>query len=60
MDAPGDDPAARLDAAVDELGRRRLTNVLVEGGSRLLGSLLDSREIDEVHVFIAPPQTSRA
>ena len=31
-----------------------MTNVLVEGGSRLLGSLFDARLIDEVHVFIAP------
>jgi diaminohydroxyphosphoribosylaminopyrimidine deaminase / 5-amino-6-(5-phosphoribosylamino)uracil reductase len=46
--------AARLGALLEELGRRRLTNVLVEGGGRLLGSLLDSRQIDEAHVFIAP------
>ncbi len=39
---------------LDELGRRRLTNVLVEGGSRLLGTLLDARQVDEVHVFVAP------
>ena len=38
----------------DELGRRRMTNVLVEGGGRLLGSLFDARLIDEVHVFIGP------
>jgi diaminohydroxyphosphoribosylaminopyrimidine deaminase/5-amino-6-(5-phosphoribosylamino)uracil reductase len=50
----GDDHAARLDSLLAELGRRRLTNVLVEGGGRLLGSLLDARRIDEVHVFIAP------
>jgi diaminohydroxyphosphoribosylaminopyrimidine deaminase/5-amino-6-(5-phosphoribosylamino)uracil reductase len=31
-----------------------MTNVLVEGGARLLGSLLDLRQIDEVHAFIAP------
>ena len=31
-----------------------MTNVLVEGGGRLLGSLFDARLIDEVHVFIAP------
>jgi diaminohydroxyphosphoribosylaminopyrimidine deaminase/5-amino-6-(5-phosphoribosylamino)uracil reductase len=31
-----------------------LTNVLVEGGGGLLGSLFDARQIDEVHVFIAP------
>jgi diaminohydroxyphosphoribosylaminopyrimidine deaminase/5-amino-6-(5-phosphoribosylamino)uracil reductase len=46
--------AQRFGALLDELGRRHFTNVLVEGGSRLLGSLLDAREIDEVHVFIAP------
>jgi diaminohydroxyphosphoribosylaminopyrimidine deaminase/5-amino-6-(5-phosphoribosylamino)uracil reductase len=46
--------AARLSALLAELGRRRLTNVLVEGGGRLLGSLLDAGEIDEVHVFIGP------
>ena len=46
--------AARLDALLMELGRRRLTNVLVEGGGRLLGSFLDAGQIDEVHVFIAP------
>jgi diaminohydroxyphosphoribosylaminopyrimidine deaminase/5-amino-6-(5-phosphoribosylamino)uracil reductase len=41
-------------ALLDELGRRRMTNILVEGGAGVLGSFLDVREIDEVHVFIAP------
>jgi diaminohydroxyphosphoribosylaminopyrimidine deaminase/5-amino-6-(5-phosphoribosylamino)uracil reductase len=50
----GDTHAARLGALLDELGRRRLTNLLVEGGGQLLGGLLDARQIDEVHVFIAP------
>ena len=49
-----DSHAQRLDELLREFGRRRLTNVLVEGGGRLLGSLLDARRIDEVHVFIAP------
>jgi len=44
----------RCVSLLDELGRRRMTNVLVEGGSRLLGSMFDLRSIDEVHVFIAP------
>jgi diaminohydroxyphosphoribosylaminopyrimidine deaminase/5-amino-6-(5-phosphoribosylamino)uracil reductase len=44
----------RLGALLDELGRRRVTNLLVEGGSRMLGTLFDTGEIDEVHVFIAP------
>jgi diaminohydroxyphosphoribosylaminopyrimidine deaminase/5-amino-6-(5-phosphoribosylamino)uracil reductase len=39
---------------LDELGRRRMTNVLVEGGADVLGSFLDAGEIDAVHVCIAP------
>ena len=34
--------------------RRRWTNLLVEGGSAVLGSLVDARLIDEAHIFIAP------
>lgn len=49
-----DEPAERLLLLLNELGRRRMTNVLVEGGGRLLGSLYDAGELDEVHVFIAP------
>jgi diaminohydroxyphosphoribosylaminopyrimidine deaminase/5-amino-6-(5-phosphoribosylamino)uracil reductase len=45
---------ARLDALLSELGRRAMTNVLVEGGARLLGSLFDAGQVDEVHAFIAP------
>jgi diaminohydroxyphosphoribosylaminopyrimidine deaminase/5-amino-6-(5-phosphoribosylamino)uracil reductase len=43
-----------LTALLDELGRRRFTNVLVEGGGTLLGSLFDERLIDEVYAFVAP------
>jgi diaminohydroxyphosphoribosylaminopyrimidine deaminase/5-amino-6-(5-phosphoribosylamino)uracil reductase len=50
----GQSPETRLGQLLDELGRRQMTNVLVEGGGRLLGSLFDVRAIDEVHVFIAP------
>ncbi len=44
----------RLLQLLEELGRRRMTNVLVEGGAGLLGSLFDAQAIDEVHTFIAP------
>jgi diaminohydroxyphosphoribosylaminopyrimidine deaminase / 5-amino-6-(5-phosphoribosylamino)uracil reductase len=44
----------RVVQLLDELGHRRMTNTLVEGGSELLGALFDARQIDEVHVFIAP------
>ncbi len=43
-----------LDGLLAELGRRQFTNVLVEGGARLLGSFFDGGHVDEVHVFIAP------
>jgi diaminohydroxyphosphoribosylaminopyrimidine deaminase/5-amino-6-(5-phosphoribosylamino)uracil reductase len=48
------DPFARLANLWRELGRRRFTNILVEGGSQLLGSLFDAQLVDEVHVFMAP------
>jgi diaminohydroxyphosphoribosylaminopyrimidine deaminase/5-amino-6-(5-phosphoribosylamino)uracil reductase len=31
-----------------------MTNVLVEGGAKLFGGLLDQNAIDEVHAFVAP------
>ena len=39
---------------LDELGRRRMTNVLVEGGAEVLGSFFDAQAVDEVHAFVAP------
>jgi diaminohydroxyphosphoribosylaminopyrimidine deaminase/5-amino-6-(5-phosphoribosylamino)uracil reductase len=41
-------------ALLDELGRRRFTNVLVEGGGAVLGSFFAAGEIDEVWAFVAP------
>jgi diaminohydroxyphosphoribosylaminopyrimidine deaminase/5-amino-6-(5-phosphoribosylamino)uracil reductase len=54
VECPGKNRAERLAWLLDELGRRRMTNVLVEGGSQVLGSFFDAGQIDEVHVFIAP------
>jgi len=48
------DPRDRLDELLRELGSRRLTNVLIEGGPTVLGSLADANLIDEVWAFIAP------
>ncbi len=50
----GTSNTAGVEQLLDELGRRRMTNVLVEGGGTLLGSFFDARAVDEVHVFIAP------
>src|SRR5262249_30055292 len=50
------DPAGRLDiiALLQELGRRRWTNLLVEGGSQALASFFSAQALDELHVFLAP------
>jgi diaminohydroxyphosphoribosylaminopyrimidine deaminase/5-amino-6-(5-phosphoribosylamino)uracil reductase len=50
----GTDGRVDVEALLAEMGRRRYTNVLVEGGAGVLGSFLDAGAIDEVHVFIAP------
>ena len=47
-------PAQRLQQLWKVLGKRDMTHVLVEGGAQVLGSLLDTRSIDELHVFLAP------
>ena len=47
-------PKDRLLSLLTELGSRRLTNVLVEGGPAVLGCLTDAGAIDEVWAFIAP------
>jgi diaminohydroxyphosphoribosylaminopyrimidine deaminase/5-amino-6-(5-phosphoribosylamino)uracil reductase len=49
-----DDDQEIIDGLLSELHQRKVTNLLVEGGSQLLGSLFDNQLIDEVHVFIAP------
>jgi len=44
----------RMVALLMHLANRGITNMLVEGGGKLLGLLNDLGEIDEVHSFIAP------
>lgn len=40
-------------ALLDELGRRRMTHVLVEGGAEVAGAFVEAGEVDEVHAFVA-------
>ena len=49
-------PDGRVDLAelLNELGRRNVMSVLVEGGATLLGSLFDAGLVDKVHAIIAP------
>lgn len=51
---PNVDRRVSIDALLDACGKRRWTNVLVEGGSQLLGSFLDSGQIDAVRVYVSP------
>ena len=52
--AAGPDRAQRLRAALDELGRRELQDLLLEGGPTLAGAMFDAGEIDQMRLFIAP------
>ncbi len=45
---------ARLPALLDELGRRGVLELLVEGGARVLGAFLDAGLVDRVEAFVAP------
>jgi diaminohydroxyphosphoribosylaminopyrimidine deaminase/5-amino-6-(5-phosphoribosylamino)uracil reductase len=45
---------AGIDAVLAELGRRHMTNVLVEGGAGVLGAFAEAGRIDEVWAFVAP------
>jgi diaminohydroxyphosphoribosylaminopyrimidine deaminase/5-amino-6-(5-phosphoribosylamino)uracil reductase len=51
---PGSDSGLSLDAVLANLGARRFTNVLVEGGAGLFGAFVDAKLVDEFHVFVAP------
>lgn len=52
LESPAGRPFVRR--LLDELGRRRFTNVLVEGGAEVLGSFFEVQEVDEFHVYVAP------
>jgi diaminohydroxyphosphoribosylaminopyrimidine deaminase / 5-amino-6-(5-phosphoribosylamino)uracil reductase len=41
-------------AVLVELGRRDMTNVLVEGGGEVLAAFSELDELDEIHAYIAP------
>lgn len=43
-----------LEAVLEALGERGVTRLLVEGGARIHGELLDRGLVDEVAVFVAP------
>jgi diaminohydroxyphosphoribosylaminopyrimidine deaminase / 5-amino-6-(5-phosphoribosylamino)uracil reductase len=50
----GQNEAARVKSALDELGGREIQSLLLEGGPHLTGAFLEAGEIDELRMFIAP------
>ena len=52
--ATGENEPARVRSALDQLGARGVTSVLLEGGPHLAGAFLDAGEIDEIRLFLAP------
>jgi diaminohydroxyphosphoribosylaminopyrimidine deaminase/5-amino-6-(5-phosphoribosylamino)uracil reductase len=44
----------KIESVMGNLAARKMSNVLVEGGGRLLGSLVDRGLFDEARVFVAP------
>ena len=43
-----------LRSVLTALGKREVTNVLIEGGGDILGQALDARLIDKVQIYVAP------
>ncbi|WP_116473797.1 bifunctional diaminohydroxyphosphoribosylaminopyrimidine deaminase/5-amino-6-(5-phosphoribosylamino)uracil reductase RibD [Zobellella maritima] len=50
----GEDGKVRLDALLDELGRRQINSLWVEAGARLCGALLTQGLVDELILYQAP------
>lgn len=51
---PAETGRVSLEPLLDLLGSRGMTNLLVEGGGRVLGGFLDAGEVDAVEVYLAP------
>ena len=43
-----------LRSVLSDLGKRKVTSVLIEGGGNVLGQALDDRLIDKVQIYVAP------
>jgi diaminohydroxyphosphoribosylaminopyrimidine deaminase/5-amino-6-(5-phosphoribosylamino)uracil reductase len=47
----------RLESVLDDLGRKNITSVLIEGGGEILSQALDGALIDKVQVYLGPIMT---
>ena len=53
LEFAGDGPVPVV-SLLEVLGRRGVTNLLVEGGGQVLGAFFDAGQVDAVDVFVAP------
>jgi len=54
IEVPREDAGVNLALLLQELGRREITGVLVEGGARINGSFVKADLVDKVYWFMAP------
>lgn len=54
LQLPAHDERVDLRLLLEELGRRGIVTLLVEGGGTILGSFFDRALVDKVHAIIAP------
>lgn len=54
MVLPLGDGGLSLPTLIDELGRRQITSVLIEGGGKLATSALQERIVDKLVLMLAP------
>ena len=59
LELPACDAGVDIAALLDELGRRQYTNLLVEGGARVLSNFIESGLADELLVFVSPQTAGR-
>jgi len=52
--APGENEAARVVSALNELGARDIQSLLLEGGPHLAGAFFEAGEVDWMTLFLAP------
>jgi diaminohydroxyphosphoribosylaminopyrimidine deaminase / 5-amino-6-(5-phosphoribosylamino)uracil reductase len=46
-----------LESVLDDLGRKEITSVLIEGGGDILGQALDANLVDKIQIYLAPRLT---
>jgi diaminohydroxyphosphoribosylaminopyrimidine deaminase/5-amino-6-(5-phosphoribosylamino)uracil reductase len=52
--ASGENEAARVISALNELGQREIQSLLLEGGPHLAGAFFEAGEVDWLSLFLAP------